>query len=145
MSLEENKAIVRRILEAINTQNLASLDELVATNFVYHTPTQQIQGLGVMKQVVEEEIKGFPDLHVTIEDIIAERDKVWIRLKETLTHTGEYRGVAPTNKKLTYTAVAIWRIVGGKVVEGWGVYDQMDFFTQLGVIDYKGFPDEKGS
>ena len=143
MSLEENKAIVRKMIEAINKQNLASLDLLMATDFLYHMPMQQIQGLDVMKQGVEEEIHSFPDLHVRIEDMMAEGDKVCIRLKETVTHTGEFRGLAPTGKKLVYTAVAIFRIVEGKIVEGWGVYDQMDFFKQLGVIEYKGFPDEK--
>ena len=145
MSLEENKAIVRRVIGAVNTQNPASLDELVASDFVYHMPSQQIRGLDVMKQGVEEEIKGFPDLHLTIEDIIAEGDKVCVRLKETATHTGEFRGLAPTGKKITYTAVATWRIVDNKIVDGWGVYDQMDFFKQLGVIEYKGFPDENVS
>ena len=145
MSLEENKTIIRKMIEAVNEQNLDSLGQLIATDFVYHMPMQQIQGLVVMKQGVEEEIHSFPDLHVTIEDIIAEGDKVCVRLKETATHTGEFRGLAPTGKKLTYTAVTIWRIVDGKVVEGWGVYDQMDFYKQLGVIEYKGFPDENVS
>ena len=68
---------------------------------------------------------------------------MWIRLKGTGTHTGEYRGLDPTGKKITWEAVSIWRIVDGKVVEGWGVYDQMDFYKELGIIEYKGFPDEK--
>jgi len=142
MSLEKNKAIIRKVIEAVNKQNLALLDEVIASDCVYHMNAQQIQGLEVLKQVIEEEIKGFPDLHVTIEDIMAEGDKVCVRIKETLTHTSEFRGLAPTGKKLTDTAVAIFRIVDGKVVEGWGLYDQMDFFKQLGVIEYKGFPDE---
>lgn len=141
MSIEANKTIVRRIIEAINQQNLASLDALVAPDFVYHTATQQLQGLGRMKQLVEEELKGFPDLCVTIEDLIAEGDTVWVRLTETVTHTGDFRGLAPTGKKLTYAAVAIWRILDGRVVEGWGVYDQLEFLKELGVLDYKGFPE----
>ena len=142
MSLEENKAIVRKMVEAINKQNLASLDELMAPDLVLHMHAQQMQGLEVNKQVIEEEIKAFPDLHVTIEDSIAEGDKVCVRLQETATHTGEYRGLAPTGNKLSYTVVAIWRIVEGKIVEGWITYDQMDFLKQLGVIEWRGFPDE---
>ena len=142
MSLEENKAIVRRVIEAVNTRSLASLDELIAADCVYRMNTQKIRGLEVLKQVIEEEYRAFPDLHVTIEDILAEGDKVCVRLKETVTHTGEFRGIPPTGKKLADTATAIWRIVGGKIVEGWGVYDQMDFLRQLGVVEYKGFPDE---
>ena len=142
MSLKENKAIVRKMIEAINKQNLALLDELIAPDCVYHMNVQQIQGLEVMKQVIEAETNGFPDLHVTIEDVIAEGDKVCVRLKETVTHTGEFRGLAPTGKKINYKAITIWRIVNDKVVEGWGVYDMLDYYKQLGVIEYKGFPDE---
>jgi steroid delta-isomerase-like uncharacterized protein len=142
MSLEKNKAIVRKMFEAINKQSLASLDKLMAPDFVLHMHTRQTHGWEVNRQVVEDEIKAFPDLHVAIEDIIAEGDKVCVRLKETATHTGEYRGLAPTGNKLSYTVVAIWRIVEGKIVEGWIVYDQLDFLKQLGVIKYTGFPDE---
>ncbi|UCB60545.1 MAG: ester cyclase, partial [Candidatus Bathyarchaeota archaeon] len=141
MLLEENKAIVRKMIEAINSQNLTLWDELMAPDFVVHMHAQKIQGLESNKQFIKDEIKAFPDLHVTIEDIIAEGDKVWVRLKETATHTGEYRGLAPTGNKLSYMVVAIWRIVDGKCVEGWIVYNQMDFLKQLGVIEWKGFPD----
>ncbi len=72
MSLEENKAIVRKMVEAINKQNLASMDELMASDFVLHMHEQQMQGWEVNRQVLEDEIKAFPDLHVTIEDIIAD-------------------------------------------------------------------------
>ncbi|UCE96925.1 MAG: ester cyclase [Candidatus Bathyarchaeota archaeon] len=142
MSLEDNKAIIRKVIDAVNNQDLALLDELIAPDFVYHRPTQQIQGLDVMKQGVMEELRSFPDLHVNIEDIMAEGEKVCVRLTETATHKAPFRGLAPSGQKLTYTVMTIWRIAEGKVVEGWGVYDQMDFFKQLGVIEYKGFPDE---
>ena len=130
------------MIEAINKQNLASLDELLAPSFVMHMHAQQMRGLEVSKQVIGDEIKAFPDLHVTIEDIIAEGDRVCVRLKEEATHAGEYRGLAPTGRKLSYTVVAIWRTVEGKIVEGWIVYDQLDFLKQLGVIEFEGFPDE---
>ena len=142
MSLEENKAIVRKMFEAINKQSLASLDKLMAADFVLHMHSRQTQGWAVGRQVVEDEIKAFPDFHVAIEDIIAEGDKVCVRLQETGTHKGEYRGLAPTGNKLSYTVAAIWRIVEGKVVEGWIVYDQLEFLEQLGVVKFQGFPDE---
>ena len=89
MSLKENKVIVRRMFEAINGQNLASLDELMAPDFVLHMPAEQARGWEANRKVIEDEIKAFPDLHVAIEDIVAEEDKVCVRLKETATHTGE--------------------------------------------------------
>lgn len=142
MSLEKNKAVVRQMFEAISRQNLASLDELMAPDFVLHMHAQQARGWKVNRKVVEDEIKAFPDLRVTIEDIIAEGDKVCVRLKETATHAGEYHGLAPTGNKLAYTVIAIWRVVEGKIAEGWIIYDRLDFLEQLGVIEWKGFPDE---
>jgi len=88
MSLEKNKAIVRRWIEEVNKQNLAILDELVAPDFFH--PTWQLRGPKGMKQFYAMFLKGFPDCHETIEDIIAEGDKVWHRFKTTGTHIGEF-------------------------------------------------------
>ena len=145
MSLGENKAIVRRFIDALNTQDFSSLDELVATDYVDHT--NQFRGLELVKQAITIFYKGFPDFHVTIEDIVAEGDKVWVRETETGNHTGEYRGIAPTGKKITFSCVDIFRVIDGKVVEGWHVYNQLDFLKQLGVIEYtekgkKLFPED---
>ena len=92
--------------------------------------------------------EAFPDWHETIEDIVAEGDKVWVYVKGTGTHTGEYLGLAPTGKKMTGSGVNIYRIVDGKFVEGWAVEDWMDFQKQLGIIEYterakKVFPEDK--
>ena len=85
-------------------------------------------------------LKGFPDCHETIEDIIAEGDKVWHRFKTAGPHTGEVVfgkiRLAPTGKKITITGVNFWRMVDGKVVEKESVYDTMNAFNQLGVIEY---------
>jgi len=141
MSLEENKAIVRRFIEEWNKRNLAALDELMAAD--YFDPSLQVRGLEAYKQLLTMVLKGFPDWHETIEDIIAEGDKVWVRYTATGTHAGEFRGLAPTGKKFTETGVLIWRIVDGKIAEKEsGVYDFLDFYKQLGVIEYRGFPDE---
>jgi predicted ester cyclase len=139
MSLEENKAKVRKVIEAINEQNLDFVDSLTASDYFDHT--HQLNPEGV-KQFMNMIFKAFPDWHETIEDIIAEEDKVWVHTKATGTHTGEYRGLAPTNKKITGMGVNIYRIVNGEFVEGWAVEDWLDFLMQLGVVDYKGFPDE---
>jgi predicted ester cyclase len=134
MSLEENKAIVRRFIESYNKHNLDSFDEFLAPDFVDHTHQQQ--GLESLKEVFIEAYKGFPDLHETIEEIIAEGDEVWVRLTYTATHTGEFFGIAPTGKKIKFSAVAIYRIVNDKLVEGWFVSESFDFLKQLGAIEY---------
>jgi hypothetical protein len=107
-----------------------------------HAHPLQLRGLENFKQFLNMLLKGFPDYHDTIEDIIAEGDKVCVRALHTGTHTGEYRGLAPTGKKFTEAYVHIYRIVNGKVVEFWHVSDELDFLKQLGVIEYKGYPDE---
>ena len=134
MSLEKNKAIVRRYTEACNKKNLALFDELVAPDY-FHSAFQ-LRGREAHKQFETMIYNAFPDWHETIEDIIAEGDKVWYRIKITATHTGEYRGLAPTGKKFTMTGVSIKRIVDGKIAESWGVYDNLDFLKQLGAIEY---------
>jgi steroid delta-isomerase-like uncharacterized protein len=80
--------------------------------------------------------KSFPDLHETIEDIIAEEDKVWHRFTATGIHEGEFRGLAPTGKKVALTGVNFWRMVEGKVVEKGSIYDMLDTLKQLCAIKY---------
>jgi C-1 hydroxylase len=87
------------------------------------------------KQYITAFSKGFPDFHETIEDIIAEGDKVWVRFPFTGTQTGEYRGLAPTGKKITAEIVDIFRIVDGKVAEWWEVADALNMSKQLGFIE----------
>ena len=149
MSLEENKAIIRRYTEACNKRDLALLEELVAPNY-FHS-TLQLRGWEEYKQLETMIWKAFPDLYETNENFIAEGDKVCYRIRLTGTHTGELRGfphpsggkmtLAPTGKKFTVTGVSIKRIVDGKIVESWAVYDFLDFYKQLGVIEYKEVPE----
>ena len=144
MSLEENKAIVRKMIEEYNKHTLDWFDEFIAPDYFDHTNQVDREGL---KQLFNMGFKGFPDWHETIEDIIAEGDKVWVRITYTGTHTGEFRGLAPTGKKVKMTGVDIYRIVNGKLVEYWHVSDALGFFKQLGVIEYtekgkKFFPED---
>jgi len=131
VSLEENKAIIRRYYEAANKHNVDLAAELVAPDFIDYT--NKIEGLESLKQFGNMLIKGFPDLHWTIEDIVAEEDKVWVRTTVTGTHKGEYRGVPPTGEKITMRCVDIWRIVDGKIAEAWAVDDLLDFYKKLGI------------
>ncbi len=133
MSLEENKAIVRRWIESYNKHSLDSFDEFIAPDYIDHIHQGGPEGV---KQVFNMAFKGMPDWHETIEEIIAEGDKVWVRLTYTGTHTGEWFGLAPTDNKITATAVAIYRIVNGKIVEGRFVTDTLDMNKQIGAIEY---------
>ena len=139
-TLEKNKATIRKLMKAVNNQDLAALDGLVISDYV--NQQMRIGNIEEFKAVLREQYRGFPDVHRTIEDIVAEGDKVWLRVKITATHTGVYRGVAPTGKKIVMPAVPAYRIVNGKVIEGWSVWNPLDLFKQLGVVEYKGFPDE---
>ena len=134
MSLEENKAVVRRFVEAYNKGDLDLLDDLLAPDYFDHTNQVGPEGL---KQLIKMAFKAFPDYHETIEEIIAEGDKVWIRVTiNTGAHTGEFMGLAPTGKKLTAEMVDIIRVANGKLVEYRDVTDRLDFLRQLGVIEY---------
>jgi len=145
MSLGDNKSIIRNGIEAMNNRKSpAMVDDLVAPDYVDHTNQLNREGA---KQFYTLMFKGFPDYHRTIEDIIAEGDKVWVHSTTTMTHTGEFRGIAPTGKKVTITGVNIYRIVDGKIVEGWSVTDSMNLLKQLGLIEYtekgrKLFPED---
>jgi predicted ester cyclase len=152
MSLEKNKAIVRKVVDAENKKDLTLIDEFIAPDFIEGRDTPfELRGLESYKKFEALFIKAFPDCHRTIEDIIAEGDNVWALEKVTMTHTGEWNvfriTIAPTGKKVTYTVVGIWRIVNGKVVERKSICDMLDFLKQLGVIEYtekvkKLFPED---
>jgi C-1 hydroxylase len=134
LSLEESKGIVRKMFEAVNKRRLNALNKVVAPDFVDHL--HQLKGLEALKQTIAEIYKSFPDFNEKTEDIIAEGDKVWVRLTQTGTHTGEFHGLAPTSHKFVITSVDIFRIVNSKIVEGWSVSDRLDFLKQLGIIGY---------
>ncbi|MHA2425022.1 MAG: ester cyclase [Candidatus Thorarchaeota archaeon] len=140
MSKQRNLEIGRKMMDAVNNKDLDTLDELVAPDYENHQ--LQVKNREELKQVLSRQYKGFPDVHRELEDIIADESKVWIRVKITGTHTGEYRGIPPSGKKIIMMAVPVYRISGGKIVEGWSVWSSLDLFKQLGVVDYKGFPDE---
>lgn len=120
MSLEENKAIVRCLFDAANTGNLAVLDNIMATDYVDNDALPgQPQGLKGYKQIFAYILNAFPDCKLTIDDMIAEGDKVVVRSTMRGTHKGEYLGIAPTGKEITATAINIYRIVDGKLLEEW--------------------------
>ncbi len=138
MSLEENKAIVRRMYEEIlNKGNLALADEIIAFDAFSHQPAappESLPGPEGVKRVVKMLQSAFPDQHTTIEEMIAEGDKVVMRGTLSGTHKGNFLGIPPTGKHFTMTQIHILRLVDGKVTEHWVNRDDLGMMQQLGVI-----------
>ena len=140
MSTKENKAMLRRNCEeAFNKGNLAVADENIATNYVYHgSGGQEFKGPEGFKQLVTMFRTAFPDLRITVEDMVAEGDKVAHRATMRGTHKGDLMGIAPTGKQVTIAAIVISRFVGGKEVEAWSNLDQLGMMQQMGVAPPMG-------
>jgi predicted ester cyclase len=136
MSTEENKANLHRTIEEVfNKGNLAIVDELINTNSVLYLPGgQEIKGTEGFKQYVTMVRTAFPDLHFTIEDTVAEGDKVAYRYTWRGTHKGEMMGIAPTGKQVTATGMSIVYFVGGKGGDAWVSGDNLSMMQQLGVV-----------
>ncbi len=134
---EENRAIVRREMEEIFGQgNLDAADEVYATDYVGHEPTtpEGIRGLEEAKQFASMYRSAFPDLRLTLEDQIAEGDKVVTRWTARGTHQGELLGIAPTGQQVRITGITISRIADGKIAEDWTNFDALGMMQQIGVI-----------
>jgi len=140
MVVEENKAKVRRLVEQlVNKGDLAVVDEIFASTFVNHSPatgtTPDRQGI---KQYITTVRSAFPDYHNVIEDLIAEGDRVAVRVICRGTHRAEFMGIAPTGKTVEFSAVSIFRFAGGKVVERWNNTDNLSLLQQLGMVPKSG-------
>jgi predicted ester cyclase len=133
-----NKAAVRRLHDAMTGgAGLVSqtIDEIVAPDVLFHAPVPTgATGAQALKQVMAMLHRAFPDLHVAIEDLIEEGDKVVGRNSVTGTHRGEYLGRRPTGRSVTYNEIFIFRFAGGRIAEIWGVVDVLSQLKQLGVI-----------
>ena len=138
MSTEDNKANVRRGFEAVNQKHLAVFDELLTPDVEFHTASTTMQGLEAYKQFLSMSITAFPDLHFTIEYMIAEGDTVVVRYTTRGTHQGNFRDIPPTGKQVSGTGMFIDRIVNGKAVEQWFNGDDLGLLQQLGVIPPMG-------
>ena len=141
MSAEENKAIVRRTFEELDKHNLAVLDEVMVPDYVHHDPAlppAMQQGRDNYRQGTAMFYTAFPDLQGTIEDMIAEGNKVASRLTWRGTHQAELLGIPPTGKQVQFTMMAIHRIVDGKITEGWVNFDALGMMQQLGAIPTPG-------
>ena len=137
MSTEQNKALARQMVEEIfNRGNISRADEFLAPDFVEREelPPGIPRDREGVKQLTVLLRGAFPDFKATIDDILAEGDKVVIRQTWKGTHKGEFMGVPPTGKSVSFGVIDIVRITNGKLVEHWGQMDSMSMMQQLGAI-----------
>ena len=137
MSAEENKALVRRFIEeVINEGNMATVDELVDPDWVDHDPNspEEIRGIEGSKQFYGDFRSAFPDVQVTIEEQVAEGDKVVTLWSFRSTHQGELVGMPASGNQVTIKGMSMDRISGGKFVETWDMYDALGMMQQIGAI-----------
>jgi len=135
MTQEHNKAIERRMVaEALNKGNLAVVDDCLTPDFIYHGPGGEVKGIEACKQFLARLRSCYPDIHVKIEDIIAEDNLVATRTSSTFTFTGKAGTITPTGKRVTLTGSILDRFAGGKIAETWEQYDRLDLYQQMGLI-----------
>jgi predicted ester cyclase len=141
MTIDANEALIRRLNECLQefwrTGNADILDEVLAPEFVHHAPGIPPDRAG-LKQMLPLFRAAFPDLQITIDDLIVEGDKVCDRVTVRGTHRGALMGIPPTGKPITMTEIHLTRIAGGKIVERWGEWDQLGLLQQIGAIPAPG-------
>ncbi|MGH2538835.1 MAG: ester cyclase [Candidatus Promineifilaceae bacterium] len=136
---EQNKMLVRRdVQEVWNRGNYVLVDQLVASDYVGHQPRNEANGREGYKQFFVMLRAGFPDIHFTVDDQIAEGDKVVTRWTARATHKGQFQGIPPTGKRGEVTGTTIYRVANGKIVEGWTNVDDLGMLQQIGAIPTPG-------
>jgi steroid delta-isomerase-like uncharacterized protein len=142
MSLEDNKAIVRAHVAALfNQHRVAQTDEFFAQDYLDHAPLPgQAPGLAGAKQKWMSYLTAVPDLRATIEDMVAEGDKVAVRWTVQGTHRGELLGIPPTGKHVRFSGISIYRLAVGKIAEQWEQWDRLPLLQQLGVLPTPAAP-----
>ena len=132
----ENKALVRRWFEEVwNQGRVETIDEVFAADGVSHGLGSDMRGPAEFKPFHAAYRQAFPDVHIDIEDMVAEGDKVAFRWTATGTHRGHLMAIAPTGRASRFEGMGIVRLRHGQIVEGWNVYDQLGMFKQLGVTN----------
>ena len=142
MSVEDNKAIIGAYVEMVwNRKQLDRAEEVVASDFIDHAPLPgQAPGLEGAKRKWAMYLTAIPDLRVTIEDLVAEGDKVAVRRSYEGTHQGELLGIPAAGKQLQVGSISIFRLVDGKIAENWEQLDRLALLQQLGVIPAPSAP-----
>jgi predicted ester cyclase len=135
MSSEQNKAALRRLIEeGFGKGNTSVVDELMATNFAEHQNGIVPASAAGVKGAITSLHAALSNLSYMVEDMIADGDKVWVRLRARGTHTGRFMGLPPTGKSVAIDVIDICRFEHGKIVEHWGVPDRLGLMEQLGAL-----------
>jgi len=139
MSTQENKALVTQALnglhQALKCGDIdAFVEKFVSNDYICHDPVTGQGDLEALEKEIKELCDAFPDLEWTVEDMIAEGDKVVTRIMHRATHQGEFMGIKATGKQVTYGSIAIYRVKDGKIVEEWISTDYLGLMQQLGLI-----------
>ena len=135
MSVEQNKSLVRRIFEEGMNQNKSHIfDEVIGATYVNYSMPAPAAGPEGIKMSLDMFLAAFPDLHMTLEDVLGEEDKVVTRGYFTGTHQGEFNGIPATGNSVKVDYVDIWRLENSQAVENWVQIDMMSMMQQLGVI-----------
>ena len=135
MSAEENKDLVRRAWEILSQRNPDLIEEFYPPDLVWHEPDQDIQGYEQARQFATTFFDAFPDINITVDDVIAEGDQVVTRYTIRGTHQGETEEFGPpTEKQMELEGITIHRFDGGKIVEEWERYDNLSVLQQLGLV-----------
>jgi steroid delta-isomerase-like uncharacterized protein len=139
---ERNKAVVRRWFEEVwNRGSEAAIDELFPAHGVAHglgDTEQDVHGASEFKPFVRSIRGGLPDTHIRVDDILAEGDRVAVRITLEGTHTGDGMGVPATGRRVRIQGIIIVRMVDGQIVEGWNSYDQLGLLRQIGALPGAG-------
>jgi len=132
---EQNKAVGRQIFKLLNERKLDEAFALYAEDYIYHGPGgMELRGRQAIRDLWVVFFVGFPDLHTTVDDMIAEGDKLAVRWRIEGTHTGEFMGIAPTNRKIEIGLNEIFRVENGQWAEAWDQYDMYGLMQQIGAI-----------
>ena len=139
MSIEENKSIVRRFFEVGPSRgDLHAANELLAPGFVLHVPLPCSPGIQGIDEVVSACRAAFENLNVTVEDMVAEEDRVAARFTARGMHKGPFMGLPPTGKPIVMTGIEIFRLENGRIAELWGEANLMGLMQQLGILPPMG-------
>jgi steroid delta-isomerase-like uncharacterized protein len=143
---EQNKVIVRRLIEDLwNQKKAAVIDEIYGENCTLNEAGTSLRGRGGARQFFTIYTTAFPDVHCTIEDILAEGDKVVLRWRSKGTHRGELQGIAPTGRPVDVPGTAIYRFSNGKIVEEHNVWDTLLMMQQIGAVGQLGQTQRAGT